>query len=85
MTTTHTKNRVYSGPSKVDNGYLRPLILDLLAGGGGSGTITAWNGSGAKPVISGVGLLVGTVGSVAEGEIWKKTSLGQNNTDWVSI
>lgn len=84
MTTIHRKGKVYTGNEKVDRGYLRPVLLDLTAATG-SGTVTHWDGTGAKPAIAGPGLLIGDNGSAVEGEYWKKTSTANNNTDWVAF
>lgn len=75
---------VYTGPIKVDHGYLRPQILDLTATAS-SGTVVDWDGTGAKPIITGPGLLLGTAGTSVAGQSWTKTTAGTNNTDWVAV
>lgn len=47
--------------------------------------VYAWNGVGPMPTAQGAAILLGAVGSSAEGLMWKKTSAGTNNTDWVAI
>lgn len=62
------------------------MIKEILATQGISLSVSgvtgvyAWDGTGAMPTASGPALLLGK-GSI-DGQMWRKTSSGTNNTDW---
>lgn len=66
-------------------------LVGVWSGTSGGGTVVGgtqiftWDGVGDKPAASGVALLIGTVGSAVDGQMWKKTSSSTSNTDWVAV